>query len=83
MSKGEKIFWFIVAAMIIAVNPPVINWISNYAEENLLTIGFPTLWLWMEFWYALTAIAFFIAALKIDKWRRWESIEINESSFED
>lgn len=83
MSWGVKLFWIIIIAMIIAVNPPVLNWVSDYSKNNLLTLGFPTFWLWLEFWYSLAALSFLIGALKIDKWKKEEDIEIEESQFEE
>ena len=81
MNKGEKWFFIIIAAMIIAVNPPILNIINNFSENNLLTFGLPTFWLWLEFWYAVGAITFLIAAIKLDKWKEEEKIQIEEGPF--
>lgn len=83
MSKGEKIFYGIVIAMIIAVNPPILNLINNYSANNLLTLGFPTFWLWLEFWYVLVAVAFLIAAINLKKWKDEEKIVVEEGPFEE
>jgi hypothetical protein len=69
MSKGEKIFWLVVIAMLLANNPPIINLISSYAKDHPLILGFPTLWLWLEIWYLLVIITFALGAWKIKAWR--------------
>jgi hypothetical protein len=52
VAKRENI---IVAAYfiftLIMTNPPVVNWVSNYAETTPLIFGWPTLWVWLQFWY--------------------------------
>ena len=83
MSRGIKLFWFIIIAMLIAVNPPVLNWVNEYSKNNLLTFGYPTFWLWLEFWYGLAALSFLIGSLKIKKWKEEEDIEIKESPFKE
>ncbi|MFW6266701.1 MAG: hypothetical protein ACOC21_03940 [Halanaerobiales bacterium] len=81
MTKGEKLFWTVIIAMLLAVNPPILNLINEYSSNNTLTLGFPTFWLWLEFWYTLGAGAFLIAAFKIEKWREEENIQIEEGPF--
>ncbi len=70
MSRAEKIFYFIIILMVVMANPPVMIWVNNLARKVPLLFGFPTFWVWLEFWYTLGVVAFAVAAWKIDKWNR-------------
>lgn len=70
ISKGEKIVYGIFIFVLIMVNPPIINLFNNYCIKNPLTFGWPTMLIWLNFWYAVAVIAFLIGVLKIKSWKK-------------
>ena len=68
--KKNGIFWFylILIVGILMVNPPILNLVNQYCIDNPLTFGWPTLFLWLEFWYAIMIIDFLVGVLKIKNW---------------
>ena len=70
LSKGEKIAYTLLILSLIMVNPPVLNLVNNYVKDNPLTWNFPTLWLWLQLWYAVAVVTFLIGAIKIKNWKK-------------
>jgi hypothetical protein len=68
MTLGEKVLITIVIIAIILSNPPILNIVNEYCKTHPLTLGFPTLWLYLEVIWTIVIISFAIAALKIKKW---------------
>lgn len=69
MNKGEIIFYVILVISLIMVNPPVLSLINQYAITHPITCGYPTLWIWLELWYAVMIIDFLVAAIKLKSWQ--------------
>jgi hypothetical protein len=69
MTLGEKVLITIVIIAIILSNPPILNIVNEYCKTHPLTLGFPTLWLYLEIIWTIVIISFAIAALKIKKWK--------------
>lgn len=58
----------VIAALVVPLvmtNPPIIGLVNAYATAHPLTLGFPTIWMWLELWYAvmLVELAFFAKSL--------------------
>lgn len=70
LSKGEKIFYTIIIIALLMVNPPILNIINGYAKTNPLMLGYPTLWIWLQFWYGVVVAAFLVGVLKIANWKK-------------
>mgnify|MGYP006910580472 CR=1 FL=1 len=70
MKKSEKIFAAICIIGLLMVNPPILNVVNSYAKANPLTAGWPTLWIWLEFWYTAVIASFLIAVVKIKNWQK-------------
>ena len=68
-SKGEIIFYTIIVLVLIMVNPPVLSLINTYAAAHPITFGYPTLWIWLEFWYVVAIVDFLVAAIKLKSWK--------------
>lgn len=68
-SKGEIAFYIILIISLVMLNPPILNIINKYAYKNPLTFGFPTLWVWLEFWYIVLIIDFLVSAIKLKSWK--------------
>lgn len=68
-NKGEIVFYAILVIALIMVNPPVLSFINEFAATHPITWGYPTLWIWLEFWYAVAIIDFLVAAVKLKSWR--------------
>lgn len=69
MTRGEIAFYAILVLCMVMVNPPILGIINRYAMENPLTFSFPTIWLWLQFWYSLMIVSFLVAAIRIKRWR--------------
>jgi|GEM_PF-1150701 len=69
MTLGEKVLITIVIIAIILSNPPILNIVNEYCKTHPLTLGLPTLWLYLEIIWTIVIISFAIAALKIKKWK--------------
>jgi len=69
ISGGEIIFYLIIAVSVIMVNPPIMWMVNRHAIQNPLTFNFPTIWLWLQFWYAVMIISFVISAIYLKRWR--------------
>lgn len=70
LSLGEKIVYAIFILVLIMVNPPVLNLVNNYALQQPFTLGWPTLLVWLDFWYVVAIAAFLIGILKIKSWKK-------------
>jgi len=68
ISRGEIIFYIIIVFSVIMVNPPIIGIVNQYTIQNPLTFNFPTLWIWLQFWYVVMIISFLISAIKLKRW---------------
>ncbi len=69
-SKGEKLVYGTFILVLIMVNPPVLNVINRYAIQKPFTMGWPTLLVWLDFWYVAAIAAFLAGALKIKSWNK-------------
>jgi len=67
-SSGEIAFYVIIVISLVMVNPPILGMINSYAIENPLTFRLPTLWVWLQFWYALMIVSFLVSAIRIKRW---------------
>lgn len=68
--KNEKFYIFVFILVLVCVNPPVLTIVNNYAKNNLLTFGFPTLWVWLTFWYFIATIVFLIGCFTLPSWNK-------------
>ncbi|MEA5060228.1 hypothetical protein SDC9_135936 [bioreactor metagenome] len=68
LSTGEKIVYAIFAVVLIMVNPPILQAVNNYAIAKPFTFGWPTLLVWLDFWYVVGTATFLIGVLKIKAW---------------
>lgn len=66
------------AFTLLMTNPPVVNWISKYAESNPLVMGWPTVWVWLQFWYMAMIGGLIYFGLKFKSW----NVDYIEESFE-
>jgi hypothetical protein len=69
ISRGEIIFYAIIIISVIMVNPPIMWMVNRHAMENPLTFNFPTIWLWLQFWYFVMIASFLISAIYLKRWR--------------
>lgn len=53
---------------LIMTNPPVVNWVSSWAENTPLLFGWPTLWVWLQFWYMVMIVGFIYFGLSFSSW---------------
>ena len=49
------LLWFYIILMlsVLMVNPPILPFVNTYCAAHPMTFGWPTLFLWLEFWYAV------------------------------
>lgn len=70
MKKSKGTFWFylILVVCVLMVNPPIVYLFNDYCEANPITFGWPTMFLWLEFWYTVMVVDFIVAAIKLKAW---------------
>jgi len=67
--KNDVIVFFVILIIsVLMVNPPILNLINQYCINKPQTGGWPTLFLWLELWYAIMILDFVIGACKIKNW---------------
>lgn len=66
--KGSAWFYSILIFAILMVNPPVLGFVNTYCVANPLTFGWPTMFLWLEFWYVVMIVDFLVAAIWMKAW---------------
>ncbi|MDD7402185.1 MAG: hypothetical protein SPK23_04580 [Eubacteriales bacterium] len=70
LTKGEKIFFTVIIISLLMVNPPILGFINTFAQSTPLMWGYPTLWLWLEFWYVVAIVTFLVGVLKLKNWQK-------------
>lgn len=70
MKTSEKIVYALLLLVLVMVNPPILGWINAYAKDSPFVFGYPTLWVWLQFWYAFGIAVFLFGALRIKDWNR-------------
>lgn len=70
MKKNKGLMWFyiILVAAVLMVNPPIVYLINGYCSAHPITLGWPTMFLWLEFWYTVMVVDFVVGALKLKAW---------------
>jgi len=53
---------------LVMTNPPVVSWVSKYAQSAPLMFGWPTLWVWLQFWYLVMIGGLVLFGLKLKSW---------------
>jgi uncharacterized integral membrane protein len=66
----KRIIYGIFILVLIMVNPPVMGMVNEYAYMNPITFGWPTIIVWLDFWYIVAVIAFIAGAFLIESWQR-------------
>lgn len=68
--RRDTILVFVALGIpLLLVNPPVIGWVNDYAASQPITLGQPTLWLWLEVWYAVMLVELVLFAVKLPSWQ--------------
>lgn len=68
--RRENILVFVALGIpVVLVNPPFIGWVNDYAASNPLTLGQPTIWLWLEVWFAVMLVELILFAAKLPSWQ--------------
>ena len=70
MLKQEKFYIFIFILTLLCVNPPVLVWVNQYAVDHPLTLGYPTVWVWLQFWYFIACFFFLLGACLLPAWNK-------------
>ena len=48
----------------------VMGMVNEYAYMNPITFGWPTIIVWLDFWYIVAVVAFIAGAFLIESWQR-------------
>jgi hypothetical protein len=67
--RNNRLVWGFLIFTVVMVNPPVVQWVNDWAKDNPLLFGWPTLWLWLEFWYMVMIVGLFIFAFVLPSWK--------------
>ena len=70
LSTNEKAVYAIFLLVLIMVNPPVVNLVSDYAGTHPFILGWPTLLVWLNAWYIIALIDFLVGVLTIRSWKK-------------
>lgn len=70
LSRGEKTVYAILLLVLIMVNPPIVNMVSDYAAAHPFLFGWPTLLVWLNLWYVVGIIDFLAGVLTIRSWKK-------------
>lgn len=70
LSTNEKAVYAIFLLVLIMVNPPIVNIVSNYAKTHPFVLGWPTLLVWLNAWYIIALIDFLVGVLTIRSWKK-------------
>ena len=49
--SGHKLFYAVLIVSVLMVNPPIVFWFNDYCVEHPLLFGWPTMYIWLEFWF--------------------------------
>lgn len=58
-----------LAIPLVMANPPVIGLVNAYAGEEPLTLGVPTVWLWLQIWYGVMLAELVFFAARLPSWQ--------------
>lgn len=68
--RRETAFVFVALAIpLVMTNPPVIGWVNDYATSQPLTLGQPTVWVWLELWFAVMLVELVLFAARLPSWQ--------------
>lgn len=70
MKKQKGVVWFFIILIlgVLMVNPPILPLVNQYCTAHPMTFGWPTLFLWLEFWYIVMIADFLVSAIKLKAW---------------
>jgi len=78
LSMGEKFVYGIFFLVLLMVNPPILNIVNNYALENPFILGWPTLLVWLDFWYVAAIVDFLVGVITIKSWKKdYDKLKLN------
>lgn len=80
-AKREKlivIVFFLITLLM--TNPPIVNVVNSYAQTKPLILGWPTLWIWLEFWYLLMIGGMIWFGLRFKTWRAEYTVDSAQSN---
>lgn len=66
--KGTLAFYIILVIGVLMVNPPILPIVNDFCVAHPLMGGWPTLFLWLEFWYVVMIVDFLVAAFRLKAW---------------
>ncbi len=70
LSANEKAVYAVFILVLIMVNPPIVNIVSDYATSHPFILGWPTLLVWLNVWYIVAIIDFLVGVLVIRSWKK-------------
>ncbi len=70
LSANEKAVYAVFILVLIMVNPPIVNIVSDYAASHPFILGWPTLLVWLNVWYIIAIIDFLVGVLVIRSWKK-------------
>ena len=70
LSTNEKAVYAIFLLVLIMVNPPIVNIVSDYAKTHPFVLGWPTLLVWLNAWSIIALIDFLVGVLTIRSWKK-------------
>lgn len=68
-NRENAIAWAFFLVTVLAVNPPVLTAVNRYFVIQPLLAGWPTMWLYLTFWYVVMLIGFVFFAMRFRSWQ--------------
>ena len=65
---NKRWFFIVLLFAVVMVNPPVVYWANDWCRDNPILFGWPSMFLWLEFWFAVMIADFVLAALYLPEW---------------
>jgi hypothetical protein len=68
-ARESRIVWLFFLVTILMVNPPVLTTVNAWFVGRPLLWGWPTMWLYLSFWYLVMLGGFIYFALRFKSWQ--------------
>lgn len=69
VKQERKTVWIFFLITILMVNPPVLTWANEWVKQMPLLFGWPTLWLYLTFWYVVMWGGLVYFAISFKSWQ--------------
>ncbi|HEX6988262.1 MAG TPA: hypothetical protein VF282_02240 [Bacillota bacterium] len=69
IKRENRLVWVFFLVTVLMVNPPILYWLNGWFQARPLLMGWPTLWLYLTFWYVVMLGGFVYFAARLPSWQ--------------